>query len=451
MSVNSSLIAIALSLTVSSATAAHAATAAEDTAAVMPALPATPQTASTLAASGAWAPADAAAWRARLQAAGGLTPVPFLTITGEKTRISASAPKAYESKTRLRALTHLSPGAFDPDSLVITRGEHRYQIGSDVLLDKAWGGLGLAPGGTLDADTEVELAYHVSQRRIDALVRDVHGHEVIRTGIPEQLTPALPDIRAGDTLLARIFVDYRNDGSNAEILPILATAEQAPTATTGPERLPLTVAKLRAGQPVTIICWGDSVTAGGDVVSRQPYGEQLAIHLGPAYPKAKVWSIAVGGSNSRQWLSEEQPKEPRPAWQDSRFQRIIDAKPDLVVIEFVNDQYMNKTQALSHYTTIIDRLHALGAEVLLLTPQRNWERDGSLRATDQRGLVAAYRELGHLGAAGVGVADMAGRWEHLWREGIPFPALLANGFNHPDVRGHRLFYEEVCKALGIAP
>lgn len=402
-----------------------------------------------------WTTSEATRWHQRVAAAGTVTAVPAQQISGERQRISPTKPDAWKAETRLHALTHLSPGALDPTSLEIHLGERLLRVANtgspeadtaDVLLDAVWGGLGLGPSGVLTAADEVVMSYRVSQRRIDGLVRLANGTEELRAGEPAQLTPSMPVLQPGETLLATVFVDYRQDGGTAEVLPVLASAKQAPVATSGPERLPATVAKLRAGQPVRIICWGDSVTAGGDLVPGQPYGEQLAVRMGSVFPAAKVWTIAVGGSNSKQWLREDQP-----ATSPTRFQRIIEAKPDLVIIEFVNDQWMTTAEALAAYSAIIAQLRANGSETLLLTPQRNWERDGSLRASDGRGLVAAYRELGHRGDPGVGVADMAGRWEHLWREGVPFPALLANGFNHPDVRGHRLFYEEVCTALGLQP
>lgn len=407
-----------------------------------------------------WTAADAANWRRRVAAAGAVVPVPARQISGERQRISAKKPVAWAAETRLRALTHLSPGALDPESLEIRRGDRRLalaRVGSpaaataDVLFDGEWGGLGLGPSGIISASDEVEISYRVSQRRIDGLVRLADGREVLRTGEPAQITPALPVVAQGEALLATVFLDYRQDAAQGEILPVLMVPGSPAPLTTGPESLPATVAKLRAGAPVRIICWGDSVTAGGDLEPGQSFGALLAARFKADYPNALQWTIAVGGSSSKQWLRAEYPgTAAHGAWQDQcDFARIVDARPDLVIIEFVNDQWCSQEQGLALYRQWIARIHALGSEVLLLTPQRNWEH-GDIRAADTRGLVAAYRILGHEGP-GVGVADMAGRWERLWREGIPYPALLANGFNHPDARGHRLFYEEICHALGIGP
>lgn len=413
------------------------------------------------AAAAPWTPADAARWHARVQAAGGVAPGSYRAVTGEKLRISPKKPDAWASATRLRELKHLSPGALDPASLVIHHGAVVCTVGQlktpeaatcDVLLDGAWGGLGLGPSGTLHPEDEVTIDYRVGLRRIDALIRLADGREIIRTGEPAQLTPVLPVAATGEQLLATIFVDYHHDGTTAEVLPVLATVTEAKLATTGPDMLPATVAKLRAGQPVSVVCWGDSVTEGGDIEASQKYGDVLGMRLKQLNPQAVVQTIAVGGSNSRQWLLADFPSsKPHPSRQkDCDFARILAAKPDLVVIEFINDQWMSRPDAEKHYRLLVAKLRAAGSEVLLLTPQRNWERDGSIRGVDGRGLVAALRTVGHDGV-GVGVADMAGRWEHLWREGIPFPALLANGFNHPDPRGHHLFYEEVCRALGVTP
>ena len=41
------------------------------------------------------------------------------------------------------------------------------------------------------------------------------------------------------------------------------------------------------------------------------------------------------------------------------------------------------------------------------------------------------------------LADATARWEHLWKEGIPYVTLLRNGINHPDDRGHALFADEL--------
>jgi hypothetical protein len=45
------------------------------------------------------------------------------------------------------------------------------------------------------------------------------------------------------------------------------------------------------------------------------------------------------------------------------------------------------------------------------------------------------------------LADASARWEHLWREGLPYVTLLRNGINHPDDRGHAMFADELMKCF----
>ncbi len=409
---------------------------------------------------GAWTPAEALRWRLRFTALRAMESPAPRQITNERQCISEKKPEAWAAATRLLGLQHLSPGALDPDSLEIRLGERQLvvarlgspaAVNADVLFDATWGGLGLGSSGVLTTGNEVTIAYKISMRRIDGLIRQANGHEVVRPGLPAQITPAMPVVQSGETLLATMFFDYRQNAQTAEVLPVLMPPGSPASLTTAPEALPAIVAKLRAGGSARIICWGDSVTAGGDLEPGQSFAELLKARLKKDYPQALEWTIAVGGTNSKQWLRSAYPTVGTPgAWAEQcDFARIIDAKPDLVIIEFVNDQWCNEAEGIALYREWIARIKALGSEVLLLTPQHNWEH-GSLRDKDTRGLVAAYRVLGHEGP-GVGVADMAGRWERLWREGIPYPALLANGFNHPDARGHQLFYEEICHALAITP
>jgi hypothetical protein len=48
---------------------------------------------------------------------------------------------------------------------------------------------------------------------------------------------------------------------------------------------------------------------------------------------------------------------------------------------------------------------------------------------------------------GYALADTAARWKHLHREGIPYFALFANAYNHPNAFGHGLFIEEIMRCL----
>src|SRR5204862_7183627 len=135
-----------------------------------------------------------------------------------------------------------------------------------------------------------------------------------------------------------VFVGYRaTEVTPEQIYPITETAEQAVTGSTA-GRIPKTLAKLAAGQPVTIVCLGDSVTAGGNASKPElRYVDVFAAGLRERFPKAKieVQNISAGGSNSRQWLDPE--KYPYRGLHGSanpaRFEHVLAARPDLVTIE----------------------------------------------------------------------------------------------------------------------
>jgi lysophospholipase L1-like esterase len=59
--------------------------------------------------------------------------------------------------------------------------------------------------------------------------------------------------------------------------------------------VPKTLAKLRGGEPVTIVTWGDSVTAGGDVSSPEKMFAQLfPARLRERFPKSKITHVNAG-------------------------------------------------------------------------------------------------------------------------------------------------------------
>ena len=96
--------------------------------------------------------------------------------------------------------------------------------------------------------------------------------------------PQPPALGPGEVRVANVFVDYHSDGRNADEYPLQETAAQARTGSM-PGRIPRTLARLRAGGPVTIVCWGDSVTVGGDASSPEMrYAAVFERRLREKYP-----------------------------------------------------------------------------------------------------------------------------------------------------------------------
>ena len=70
----------------------------------------------------------------------------------------------------------------------------------------------------------------------------------------------------------------------------------------------------------------------------------------------------------------------------------------------------------------------------------HWRLDAALNQQTDNLFLFADRQ-GHA------LADAAARWRHLYREGIPYFALFANAYNHPNAFGHGLFVEEILRCL----
>ncbi len=332
------------------------------------------------------------------------------------------------------------------DSIVVRHGDRVLVKGRDYLVDEAWGSLGLGPAASVTSRDWVTVDYRYSLRRIDSRIKTADGREEIRSGKPHLTIPQLPRLNRGEVRLANIFVDYHSDGLHADTFPVQESEDQAASATTN-GRIPGTLAKIRSGKPVKIVCWGDSVTTGGDASRPETrYTAVFASRLQEEFPGEKigVQTIAVGGSHSRQWLWPDK----YPGRDGCDWQRIVDAKPDLVTIEFVNDASLSPQQVEVVYGEILQRLEKLNAEVILITPHFTMPSMmgfRSLRDPERRPYVLALRKFA--GSRGLALADASARWEHLWKEGIPYVTLLRNGINHPDDRGHALFADELMKCF----
>ena len=370
-------------------------------------------------------------------------PATRVTVTGEEHTLTGEPFRGYQSANLLRHVRCAGPGrgmpvlgALDPASLVVRHGDRALALGRDYLCDSTWAALRLGPEASITSADEVSVDYRYSLRRIDSLVRTADGRETIVEGQDARVMAKPPELAEGQTRLANIYADLHCNGRDAAILPISETAGQAKTATVG-GRLPKAMAKIKAGRPVTIVCWGDSVTNGGDASAGNRFTEVFAKLLGAKFPGAPITVrvVAIGGSSSPQWLQGRYR---------TSFERIVDAKPDVVAVEFVNDYYGHgdPIKFRTTYDEMLKRFRAMGTETILITPHFVW---GIPREKDSRAYV------GHLKAFAeeheLGIADASARWEHLWKEGIPYITYLANNFNHPDDRGHRLFAEELIKCF----
>jgi lysophospholipase L1-like esterase len=198
--------------------------------------------------------------------------------------------------------------------------------------------------------------------------------------------------------------------------------------------------KLRSSSSVRILAWGDSVTDGVYLPepAKQRWQEQFAARLRERFPTASIELLteAWGGRNTSSFLKQA-PGQPH-----NFPEKVLDANPDLIISEFVNDSNLNAQSVEERYGKLLADFRAIGAEWIILTPhyvRPDWMGLNREREIDDdpRPYVAGLREFA--ARHQIALADASKRYGRLWRQGIPYSVLMMNSINHPDPRGQKIF------------
>lgn len=384
-----------------------------------------------------------------------IAPVDIVTVRDEELRLSPDKPGGFFTGTKLAGTRAANIGAFRSlieDSVTLRDAAGRpLRQGADFLVSAPFALLGLGPQARVTPADTVFATYAHYRQRIDLVAVDARGTALVIPGVPHIATPTVPSAPAGATPIGTV---YRPFGARtleaAHVFPITATARDATTATTR-GRLPKTLAKLQRGDPVTVVCWGDSITVGADVEPHEAWANRLRSELAARFPRVRLThrNHSIGGSKSAQWLHNgEFPGLPQKDPAKCRFDLVLAEKPDLVVMEFLNDITFTEDVLERTYQTIHDAFTARGIEWLIVTPSERVPPDFNLaemKDGQPRLLDSFLRRFA--GRHGQALADTAARWKHLHCEGIPYFALFANAYNHPNAFGHGLFIEEIVRCL----
>ena len=357
---------------------------------------------------------------------------------------------------QLRGLTTIETTAADclvPESVVIksVEGDIIYKSGVDYGLEPRWATFGRLPDGAIPVNGSVLVDYTYGRSHLDSIVVDKHGIVSLIQGTPHTATPMPPNIGADSVVIANVWVPSRLTAlTDDNLYPILEPKYPEPKNTGIPSAarlLPKTWAKLCSGKSVQIIAWGDSVTAGGQASdAAHQYQNQFAALLQKRFPKASIQltTVAWGGRASESFLNE--PKGSAYNFEE----KIVQPRPDLIIMEFVNDAYLTPEQIETRYSALKKRFDEIGAEWIILTPhfvRPDWMGQTTVRVEkDPRIYTSAVREF--CTKHGVALADAALRWGHLLKEGIPYTTLLSNSINHPDDRGHEIFAKALMELFG---
>lgn len=364
----------------------------------------------------------------------------FTTVTKERYKLPDALPDRWIGGLHLKKCVRHNalPGCLEPESVSVelTDGT-RCELKKDYIIEPQWGGIARVAGGRITTDTEVLVSYHAGQLRLDAVVLDADGTARILEGTPDTPLASVPQVPEGSIRLANIFRPYHARTVEKEHIYTAFEKFEEPTDAEIAQRarmVPNTLRKLRAGQPVTIVTWGDSVTVGGDSsVPEKAYAPLFVQRLREKFPKAtiKYVNAGIGATNTEGRL---------PAFDTE----VIAHMPDLVTIEFINDMGFPEARIRSNYDQIFSRIRAAGAEPLLMTPHFSLPvmmNRAAWRGGETRPTVPLLRKVA--AEYNVPLADTSRRWEHLEKEGIPYQIYLTNGINHPDDRGHELFVKDL--------
>lgn len=225
-----------------------------------------------------------------------------------------------------------------------------------------------------------------------------------------------------------VFVDYR--ATDPVKWPVQARQDSL---------LPHTKARLKRGEPLKVVAFGDSITAGGDATAPERiYWQHWLAGLRARYPKSEITGVngATGGDTTVQGLQRLEAK-------------VLTQKPDLVLVAFgMNDQnvgFVPLDKYEQNLREIVTRIRkGTGAEVILLSsilPNPNWHWTSGKMPEYGRvtGKVAAEEHCAF--------ADVLTNWTAVVERKKP-EDLLSNNVNHPNDYGHWIYFK-VLERLGL--
>ena len=368
-------------------------------------------------------------------------PADIVKVEREAIRLSKNKPSGYYTGTMLAGTKTSSIGAFHSliaESLVIKDSrENVLQIGKDYLVSSPYALVGIGPDASVTPETPVYASYSFWHQRIDTVVAGPDGKVSYIKGLSKLVSPALPVIPEGYVALCNVYRPFMAASlSPLHIFPIVATSGRSSSVNARRIRIPDTIKKLKAGKEVKIVTWGDSIAAAGDVKPELSWPRQFAQRIKEKYPQAnaRFKNLAIGGSKSAQWLNNGS----YPGLRDidpakCRFDLVLREKPDLVVMEFLNDIVFTESELHDIYGKIKKSFDRINTEWIIVTPSYLIPNDYNLaKMRDERPrlLDSFLREFADKN--GCGLADPAARWKRLYKEGIPYFSVFNNGFNHPN-------------------
>jgi len=186
---------------------------------------------------------------------------------------------------------------------------------------------------------------------------------------------------------------------------------------------------IESGADATIVCFGDSITAGYAV--RRGFPSFWLESLRQRFPDSKIEMInsGISGDTSQDGLS-------RLDW------AVLSYEPDLVTINFgINDCVLGLSleEFEMNLVEMVRRIRAgPDSEILLLSSQPLESPPYDQRVLDYYQTVETVAK-----EMNVGFVDVYGAWMKRVRAGMPLDSLILPGLDHPNEAGYRIIAEEL--------
>ena len=187
--------------------------------------------------------------------------------------------------------------------------------------------------------------------------------------------------------------------------------------------------ELESGADATIVCFGDSITAGYAV--RRGFPSFWLESLRQRFPDSKIEMInsGISGDTSQDGLG-------RLDW------AVLSYEPDPVTINFgINDCVLGLS--LEEYEmNLVEMVRRIRAgpdsEILLLSSQPLESPPYDQRVLDYYQTVERVAK-----EMNVGFVDVYGAWMKRVQAGMPLDSLILPGLDHPNEAGYRIIAEEL--------
>lgn len=357
------------------------------------------------------------------------------------------------------------PDLLVPNSLIVkSNNPARFgvRLASDQYsMDPKWGIL-LAKEDAKEGAESVLIDYEVRRQRICTIASDVTGKLHLILGPLAAGSPSPPEIAKDMIPVVNVLAPaFEQNLAKSDIIPIAPSASssaiflpsltvESKTSCGGANQenynllLAKTLVKLKSGNPIKICFVGDSVTCGCCVSqAAMAFPAAFISRLKNKFPQSLVkYSVfGAGGTTSQTQF-------------DKYIKMLTHQKPelfpDLVVVEFVNDLSLSKSELVKNYTHFSNAMRSHGIEVVVCLPHwvsptlYGFDRD-EWHAISSRPYYTVLPELAR--SCSFAIADIGRRSRNAANEGLTPELLLADKVNHPNDRGHAIYAEELMKCL----